>query len=113
MIYVIRSERNDWNNHPEWLALRELLKHPEWERYWVMQEVVLTSKIFVVYGGKYIDWNVLLAVINAFTPEEAGPIRKRLANEDCRHTTTTPSHESLGSGAHPRSLGSGDWRAPG
>jgi Heterokaryon incompatibility protein (HET) len=90
-IYITSQKLNDWNKPPEWLALKKMLRNPWFERCWVLQEVVLARKIFVMYGGRYIDWNVLQCVIQAFTHEQAGPIRKLLVGEDGHRIATTPA----------------------
>lgn len=93
-IYTTSEIQNDMNKPPEWLALLKLLRNPWFERCWVVQEVVLASKIYVTYGGKYIDWENLLCVINAFMPGEGrefSPIRMLLVDEPGnREVTTVP-----------------------
>lgn len=89
--YIKRQEENDWNTPPEWLALRKLFRNSWFERCWVIQEVILASKVYVLYGGKYIDWSILLALISAFQNEQSGSIRRFLVKEDSHHMTPTPA----------------------
>jgi hypothetical protein len=44
-----------------------------------------------MYGGKYIDWNMLIGFVSAFTQEQGGPIRRLVANEDSQHMKSTPA----------------------
>lgn len=46
-IYNTSEIRNDMKKPPAWLALKRLLRNPWFERCWVVQEVVLASKIYV------------------------------------------------------------------
>ncbi|KAF2143531.1 uncharacterized protein K452DRAFT_204672, partial [Aplosporella prunicola CBS 121167] len=39
-----------------WFKFVEFLRHPWFERIWVVQEVALASSIRVVYGGREIAW---------------------------------------------------------
>jgi hypothetical protein len=51
-------------NSAQWLCLKKLLRHGWFGRVWMIQEVVLASKVHVVYGGNYIDLNHLMALAN-------------------------------------------------
>jgi len=88
-LYIRSQEQNDGAPPPEWMALRKLLRHTWFERCWVIQEVVLASKVYILYGGKYIDWEILLRIIIAFIQERSGPIRKLMSGKD--GTGSTPA----------------------
>ncbi|KAE9378325.1 hypothetical protein N431DRAFT_528575 [Stipitochalara longipes BDJ] len=86
-----RVTQNEWITSPEWLALRKLFRHTWFERCWIIQEVVLASNVYVLYGGTYIDWNVLLGLISAFIQEQGGPIRRLIAGETSQQMVSTPA----------------------
>jgi hypothetical protein len=50
-----------------WRAYQQLLRNPFWSRIWIIQEIILSRKITVVYGGRYIDWDILARVGLSFT----------------------------------------------
>jgi hypothetical protein len=80
--YMRAKERNGGATPPEWLALRRLFRNPWFERCWVVQELTLASQVFLLYGGRYIQWNMLMALLQVFTQEQSTVTRRILANED-------------------------------
>ncbi len=67
---------------PDWLALRRLFANPWFERCWVTQEMVVASRLFVIYGGYYIEINSLVLVIEAFAMETSTLTRRFLCQEE-------------------------------
>ena len=43
----------------EWAALLKMLRHPVFERVWVVQEVALSPDVRVRYGDEVISWEIL------------------------------------------------------
>lgn len=41
---------------PKWSKLNEFLRHPWFQRVWIIQEVVLSNSIQLMYGDKFISW---------------------------------------------------------
>ena len=78
--YMRAEAANNMAAPPDWLALTKLLRNQWFERCWVVQEVVLARKIYVIYGGRYIDWDMLLGLTTAFTGALGGPICRLLSN---------------------------------
>lgn len=62
-----------------WTALNRLLQRPYWGRLWVIQEIVLASRIDVYCGDDVIDWESLstvLILIASFRGEDWRPIHR-------------------------------------
>lgn len=43
----------------QWKAMLKLLRHPWFERVWVVQEIALAQSVQVRYGNEVISWNIL------------------------------------------------------
>ena len=53
-------------NYPAmWSSLSKLVRHPWFSRVWVVQEVVVSKTVHVIYGNTYIDWEQLSIVLGA------------------------------------------------
>jgi hypothetical protein len=50
-----------------WRAYQQLLRHPFWSRIWIIQEIILSRSITILYGGLYTDWDMLARVALSFT----------------------------------------------
>jgi hypothetical protein len=50
-----------------WRAYQQLLRHRFWSRIWIIQEMVLSRSITMLYGGRYTDWDVFARVALSFT----------------------------------------------
>jgi hypothetical protein len=69
------AEKGDKGDPPaRWLALLRLFHSPWFERCWVVQEVAFASRIFVLYGGSYIPWVSLVAVLGSFMDHRSSEI---------------------------------------
>jgi hypothetical protein len=44
-----------------WVALREFLARPYWDRLWIIQEVLISSTKIILCGSLCIDWDTLCA----------------------------------------------------
>jgi hypothetical protein len=42
---------------PLWPALNNLIKHDYWARCWIIQEIAVSRKVIVSYGGEMITWD--------------------------------------------------------
>jgi hypothetical protein len=89
-LYKKAEAASDMAAPPDWLALTRLLRNEWFERCWVVQEVVLARKVYVLYGGMYIDWDMLLALTSALTGAKGGPIRRLLSNPGSQIVASTP-----------------------
>jgi hypothetical protein len=56
---VYDAFRNSSSKSRQWDALLTMLRHPWFERVWVVQEVALADKVEVRYGDEVISWEVL------------------------------------------------------
>ncbi|OAQ59386.1 heterokaryon incompatibility protein [Pochonia chlamydosporia 170] len=43
--------------NPSWPALNKLVRHDYWARCWVIQEIAVSKKVIVSYGGELITWD--------------------------------------------------------
>jgi hypothetical protein len=43
-------------------GLKGFFTRPYWSRLWILQEVLVARKVVVLWGGGYIDWDILEAV---------------------------------------------------
>jgi hypothetical protein len=50
---------------PDFFAMLQLLRHPWFERVWIIQEVVLAQTVTVLYGSEEIPWLTLSSFITA------------------------------------------------
>jgi Heterokaryon incompatibility protein (HET) len=75
----------------EWVALKRLFSNPWFERAWVVQEVTMAANLYVLYGGIYIDWAMLMSVIRAFGPPDATVLRTLFTRVDEDHLGTMPN----------------------
>lgn len=48
-----------------WDAFSTLLKHPLWTRVWIVQELALAKKLWMVYGDNVLDWEEFILVLKA------------------------------------------------
>jgi Heterokaryon incompatibility protein (HET) len=55
------------SHRSRWVALWNLISHPYFERVWVIQEIAAARKVDIFYGGCYIDWKLLTAVVEPFS----------------------------------------------
>ena len=66
---------------PKWLALRNFLKRPWFERLWIVQEIIMASGEMILLCGNFsITWNTLAEVV--VTIETNGLSRLILQNTD-------------------------------
>ena len=93
--------QNTGCEHPsiKWLALRNLLSRPWFERLWIVQEIIMAAgNMILLYGGSFIAWDTLAEVIVTMEThglswlivqsidEEADPIAPAgLLNTACVH----------------------------
>ena len=83
---IITAESLAWNlgcEHPspKWLALRNFLKRPWFERLWIVQEIIMASGEMILLCGNFsITWNTLAEVV--VTIETNGLSRLILQNID-------------------------------
>ncbi|KAI1182260.1 putative heterokaryon incompatibility protein [Nemania serpens] len=49
--------------NPGWSALTKLINHDYWSRSWVIQEVAVSKKIIISYGGELITWDHFSSLI--------------------------------------------------
>jgi len=89
-LHIQSKQENGRVTPPEWQALMKLLRHSWWERCWVVQEVVLAHKVYLLYGGKYIDWSTLLILISALTCDEGSLTCTLIMSEDTTYHDSTP-----------------------
>jgi len=75
----------------EWVALRRLFRNPWFERVWVAQEVAMAREVYVLYGGRYMDWGMLMSVMEVFTRQEATILRSFIVRIDENRMATVPS----------------------
>jgi hypothetical protein len=50
-----------------WRAYQQLLRHPFWSRIWIIQEIILSRSITILYGRRYTDWDMFARVALSFT----------------------------------------------
>lgn len=65
--------------NPSWPALNRLIKHDYWARCWVIQEIAVSKKVIVSYGGELISWDYfssLMQVIFNSDPNSVWHISK-------------------------------------
>jgi hypothetical protein len=87
--YMNGLKDNGGGTSPEWLALRRLLQNPWFERCWVVQELTLASKVLLIYGGHYIDWEMLLSLMQFFIQEQS-TITLMMLVKDGEHGSALP-----------------------
>jgi hypothetical protein len=75
----------------EWVALKRLLSNPWFERAWMVQEVTMATNLYVLYGGRYLDWAMLMSVMGAFGLPDAAVLRTLIARVDENHLGTMPN----------------------
>ncbi len=44
------------DDDPKWTALGRVLENPYWSRVWIVQEIVVSREVDVLYGGRWFDW---------------------------------------------------------
>ncbi|KAI1198955.1 putative heterokaryon incompatibility protein [Nemania serpens] len=49
--------------NPSWAALTKLINHDYWSRSWVIQEIAVSKKIIISYGGELITWDHFASLI--------------------------------------------------
>lgn len=59
----------DQQTSPQWLALLDLLNRPWFERVWVIQELAFAQRVDAIYGKKFIDWDILIHIMQSFENE--------------------------------------------
>ncbi|PMD44817.1 putative heterokaryon incompatibility protein [Hyaloscypha variabilis F] len=50
---------------PAWPALINLIKHDYWLRCWIIQEIAVSKKVIVSYGGEIITWDYFSSIMQA------------------------------------------------
>jgi hypothetical protein len=75
----------------EWTALKRLISNPWFERVWVVQEVVMASKVDVLYGGQYLDWDTLISILAEFQKPEATMLRSLIVQIGKNHLSPMPN----------------------
>jgi len=53
-----------------WRGLNKLLRHEWFGRVWMVQEIVVASKIHAIYGGAYLDWDMFSNTMHALSSIE-------------------------------------------
>ena len=48
---------------PAWPSLVNLINHDYWTRYWIYQEVAVSKKVIISYGGELITWDYFSSVM--------------------------------------------------
>jgi hypothetical protein len=81
----MRHEEMRGQKPKDWAALMRLFNNPWFERAWVVQEVTMASEIYVLYGGKYINWEVLMYVILALGKGECAVLKSAVTRVDKDH----------------------------
>ena len=61
---------------PKWTAVRRLLYHAYWSRVWIIQEVAVAKVVHIIYGGRYIDWDLFVTIMRALESEKAGSLEQ-------------------------------------
>jgi Heterokaryon incompatibility protein (HET) len=59
---------------PGWQTLFEILCNPFWRRIWVIQEIVVGTKVQLYYGGLYFNWEVFAATIGSLQGSRVGSL---------------------------------------
>ena len=79
---------------PRWLALSDLFSHPYFNRVWVVQEVAVSTKTVVLYGGQLLEWDVLVFVVGRLIVAHDFNILLEHTKEDGvkRHSLLTALH---------------------
>jgi hypothetical protein len=54
-----------------WTPPKRPISNPWFERVWMVQEVVMARKVDVLYGGQYLDWDMLVSILGGFRKPEA------------------------------------------
>jgi hypothetical protein len=62
MYEVLGKERRG----PEMQAFVKMLDHPWFTRIWVIQEIAVPRVVHVIYGGQYLEWDILAMAIEVF-----------------------------------------------
>lgn len=75
----------------EWVALKSLFSNPWFERAWVVQEVAMANNLCLLYGGRYLDWEVLMYIMAAFGKPEATMLRTLISKVDDDHLGAIPN----------------------
>ena len=52
-----------------WEALRQFLSHPYWHRTWIIQEVAKARKVYILYGGWYLSWDLISPTLQLLTQD--------------------------------------------
>jgi hypothetical protein len=54
----------------DWIALSNLLNHAYWTRTWIIQEIAVSQRVYVMYSRRYLRWEYLAAFAMTFyTPD--------------------------------------------
>ncbi|KAK3901870.1 heterokaryon incompatibility protein-domain-containing protein, partial [Staphylotrichum tortipilum] len=51
------------DDNPKWAALTRMLENPYWFRVWIVQEIVASRQVDILYGGRWFDWTVFSSVV--------------------------------------------------
>src|SRR6266540_1701102 len=70
--YVSLGLNHSGASHKEWEALVAFFRRPYFRRAWIVQEIVLASRILILCGSVEIPWVSYLSVPNLYQP----PIRE-------------------------------------
>ena len=52
---------------PSWLSLTKMLSHKWFNRVWVIQEVAVAPRVFVLYGGGLLYWDLMSWALKTFS----------------------------------------------
>ncbi len=51
------------DSNPKWRALGSMLDNEYWSRVWIVQEIVVSRQVDILYGGPWFDWNLFAPII--------------------------------------------------
>lgn len=74
----ITNSRPINDDNPKWAALSLLLRHPYWERVWVVQEVATSTSLHLLYGGIFIRWEVFVMLLREIATAGKGKFERHL-----------------------------------
>jgi len=67
---------NDKN--PKWTAIGSMLENEYWSRVWIVQEIVVSRQVDILYGGRWFDWNLFAPTIMSLHSESPNGLLQKL-----------------------------------
>jgi hypothetical protein len=81
------------NEEEAFMAIGKLLRHPWFERIWVVQEVAVGKTVHVMYHGTCTQWEVLAAVVKRLSTDTEFRRRLQYHNSPKVSSTSTPDRK--------------------